>query len=508
MTQTLFRDALLVTIAPGAEQVARGDLLVEGSTIAAVGGTIPVADDTTVIDARGKLIMPGLVNAHTHSSETFFRGRYEGMPLEIWSLYAYPLLMDAPIEPRLLYLRTLLLAMESLRSGVTTLCDDFFDPPHHDLDRLTTVFSAYDDAGIRANVSSAVMNIPTLDTLPFARQIVPARLQAMLDVPQITAPAYLDYCRAAFDALQDRAGRLRFMLAPSAPQRCTPDLLVACDALAREKGVPFHTHVLETVTQAATGPELYGRSLIRYMHDLGVLGRHTAIAHSVWVSDADMALMGEAGCSIAHNAVSNQKLGAGIAPLRRLLEAGVNVGLGTDGLCANDTARIFDVMRVAGLIHSVSGPDPEEWVTAHEILHAATLGGARSAALGTVTGSLEPGKAADLLMIDLDTDAFTPLNDPEKHLVYCENGSSIRLVMVAGEIVVRDGRLTRIDEAAVRAELRERVPPYLAGHSALEARNRVFEPYFAEVHRRASLVDVGLNRYAGDLPAWRRRNSN
>ena len=506
--RTLFRDALLVTMAPGAGVPETGDLLVEGDTIAFVGGRITPDANTTVIEAGGMLLMPGLVNAHTHSPETLFKGRYEGMPLEIWSLYAYPLLTDAPIEPRLLYLRTLLLAAESLRSGVTTLCDDFFDPPGHDLDRLGLAFQAYEDAGLRANVSSAVMNIPVLDTLPFARGIVPARLQALLDVPQISPDDYIAFCRAAFDSLHGRAGRLRFMVAPSAPQRCTPAMLHACYALACEMGVPFHTHVLETITQAATGPELYGRSLIRYMHDLDVLGPLTAIAHSVWVSDADMALMGDAGCSIAHNAVSNQKLGAGVAPLRRLLEAGVNVGLGTDGLSSNDTARIFDVMRVAGLIHSVSGPDPDQWVTAHEILHAATLGGARSAALGSVTGSLEAGKAADLLMLDLDADAFTPLNDPEKHLVFCENGSSIRLVMVAGDIVVRDGRLTRIDEAALRAELRERVPGYLAAHAAIEDRNRMFEPYFAEVHRRASLVDTGLNRYAGDMPAWRRKNTN
>lgn len=506
--RTLFRNALLVTAVAGEAAPQTGDLLVEGNTIAAVGARIPQPENTTVIDASGMLLIPGLVNAHTHSPETFFKGRYQGMPFETWSLYAYPLLTDGPIEPRLLYLRTLLLATESLRNGVTTLCDDFFDPPGHNLDRLAIAFSAYEDAGIRANVSSAVMNIPVLDTLPFARQIVPERLQALLDGPQISVEDYMAFCRAAFDTLDGRAGRLRFMVAPSAPQRCTPEMLTACYALAREMGVPLHTHVLETITQAATGPELYGRTLISYMHDLGILGPLTTIAHSVWVSDADMALMGEAGCSIAHNAVSNQKLGAGIAPLRRLLEAGVNVGLGTDGLCSNDTARIFDVMRVAGLIHSASGPDPDEWVTAREILHAATFGGARSAALGSVTGSLEVGKAADLVMLDLDTDAFTPLNDPEKHLVFCENGSSIRLVMVAGDIVVREGRLTSIDEAAFRAELRERVPAYLAAHSGIEARNRVFQPFFAEVHRRASLVDTGLNRYVGDMPAWRRKNAN
>lgn len=508
MSRTLFRDATLLTMAPnrGVETLS-GDLLVDGATIAAVSAHIAPAPDMTVVEARGKLVMPGLVNAHTHSSETFFRGRYQQMPLEVWLLYAYPLLMGPRIPPRLLYLRTLLLAMESLRNGVTLLCDDFFDPPTHDLDRLGMVFAAYEDAGIRANVSSAVMNVHALDALPYAREIVPARLQAALDFgPPITAAAYIDYCRSAFAAFHGRAGRLRFMIAPSAPQRCTPELMLACDELARERGVPCHTHVLETKTQAVTGFEKFGKSLVRYMHDLGVLQRHTTIAHSVWVSDEDIALMGEAQCSIAHNAVSNQKLGAGIAPIRRLLDAGVAVGLGADGLSSNDTARIFDVMRVAGLVHSVSGPDYRQWIAAREILSAATIGGARSALLDAVTGSLEAGKAADLIMLDLGAYPFVPLNDVDKHLVFSENGSSIELVMVAGQIVVRDGKLTRVDERAILGEIRDAVPALLAEHAEVEARNRAFEPYFAEIHRRACAKDIGLNRYAGDMAPWARRN--
>jgi 5-methylthioadenosine/S-adenosylhomocysteine deaminase len=508
MSRTLFRNATLLTMAPGSGAATfQGDLLVDGATIAQLAAHIAAAPDMAVVDARNKLVMPGLVNAHTHSSETFFRGRYQRMPLEVWLLYAYPLLMGPAIAPRLLYLRTLLLAMESLRNGVTLLCDDFFDPPTHDLDRLGVVFSAYDDAGIRAIVSSAVMNVHPLDALPYARDIVPDRLQRLLDFgPPITAAAYVDYCRSAFATLHGRAGRLRFMIAPSAPQRCTPELMLACNDLAREMGVPYHTHVLETKTQAVTGYDKFGKSLIRYMHDLGLLQRHTTIAHSVWVSETDIALMGDVQCAIAHNAVSNQKLGAGVAPIRRLLDAGVAVGLGTDGLSSNDTARIFDVMRVAGLVHSVPGPDYSQWIAAGEILTAATLGGARSALLDDVTGSLEVGKAADLILLDLNAYPFVPLNDIDKHLVFSENGSSIELVMVGGEIVMRDGKLTRIDESAILAEIRESVPALQAEHAGIEARNRVFEPYFAEIHRRACQQDIGLNRYAGDMTPWTRRN--
>ncbi|KQU90488.1 amidohydrolase [Ensifer sp. Root31] len=500
MSEILIRNATIVAMdgSHGAAPFA-GNVLIEGETIKAIGEGLSAGPGAHIIDGRGKLVMPGLVNAHTHSSETFLRGRYERMPLEIWLLYAYPLLMNDPIGERLLYLRSLLLAMESLRNGVTTFCDDFFDPPRHDLDRLSTVFRAYDDAGIRANVSSAVMNVHTLDALPFAREVMPPELQALLDFgPPLTANAYIDYCRSAFASLHGKSGRLHFMIAPSAPQRCSPDLMAACMDLAVEKHVPFHTHILETKTQAVTGHMLHGKSLIAYMHDLGLLKRNTTIAHSVWVSDEDMRLMGEAGVSVAHNAVSNLKLGAGIAPIRRLLDAGVTIGLGTDGVSSNDTARIFDVMRVAGLVHSAAGPDYERWVAADEILAMATIGGAKTALLEQVTGSIEVGKAADLLILDLSSYPFMPLNDVAKHLVYSENGSSIETVMVAGRIVVQNGRLATIDEQSVFNEIAELVPAYLAEHADLERRNKIFEPVMAEIHRRATQMDIGLNRYQGD----------
>lgn len=502
--QTLFRNATILAVdeVHGTAPFA-ADLLVSDTTIAAIGTNLAAPEAAVVVDCSDKLLMPGLVNAHTHSSETFFRGRYEKMPLEIWLLYAYPLLMGPLLDRRMIYLRSLLLAMESLKSGVTMISDDFFDPPHHDLDRLGAAFAAYEDAGIRANVSSAAMNIATLDALPFAREVMAPDLQKLLDFgPPIGVAAYIDYCRAAIARFDGRGGRLKFMVAPSAPQRCTGDLLVACYELAGQCGLQFHTHVLETITQAVTGPQLYGKSLIRYMADLGVLGRNTVVAHSVWVDDDDMALMGEAGCTVAHNAVSNLKLGAGIAPVRRLKDAGVNISLGTDGICSNDTARIFDVMRVAGLIHSASGPNYENWLAASDILEAATIGGARAALLDHVTGSLEIGKAADLLVLDLNSLAFTPRNDIARHLVFAENGSSIEQVMVNGEVVFRDGVFTRFDADAVLAEIRGAMPGYLAAHAEIEMRNRIFEPAFAEIHRRSAMQHSGTYRYAGDGPAW------
>lgn len=503
----LFRNATLLAMdkTHGATPFT-GDLLVEGDRISAIGTDLPLPADTRVIDASGKLVMPGLVNAHLHSSETFFKGRYQGMPLEVWMLYSYPILMKGPIPERLLYLRSLLTAMESLKSGVTTLVDDFFDPPGFDLRRLKCVYDAYDDAGIRANVSHCVIDKHVFDTMPYLREIMPAALQAEVEGPSITTADYMAYCKDVFASEHGRAARLGFMVSASAPQRCSVEMMQACVTLAEDRGVPYHTHVLETKTQAVTGPEFYGKSLIRYMHDLGLLTPNTTIAHSIWVSDDDMALMGAAGCSVAHNAVSNLKLGSGIAPIRRLLDAGVHVGLGTDGLSSNDTARIFDVMRFAALLHDVAGPETDGWMKAAEVLRAATIEGARTAMLDEVTGSLEIGKRADLIMLDISGYDYMPMNRLDHHLVYCENGSNIKMVVVNGEIVVEDAKLLTVDEKAVFAELRELLPAYMSEHAELERLNARFEPYMREMYRRATIMDIGMNRYQGDLPLWRGAN--
>ena len=464
-----------------------GDLLVEGRNIAAVGPNLAAPLDARIIDAAGKLIMPGLVNAHMHSSEMLLRGRYERMPLEVWLLYAYPFLMDDPISLRLLFLRSQLLAIESIRSGVTTVCDDFFDPPRFDLERLATVFRAYGETGLRANVSSGIMNVAPLDAVPDGQKIVPPQLATLLDFGQpMPFSVYRDFAETVFDTLHEtHNGRLRFMLAPSAPQRCTPDFYVGCYDMAVERGVPFHTHVLETRVQRQTGQALHRKNLIAYMKDLGVLGRNTAIAHSVWVSDKDIEVMGAAGVSVLHNIASNLKLGSGVAPIRPLLEAGVTVALGTDGVSSNDTANVWDLMRLAAIVHNTTDPEPDQWMKASEILSMATIGGARSAMLDHRTGSLEPGKAADLLMLDLKSIAFTPLNNIGRQLVYAENGRSIEMVIIDGTIVYENGTLTRIDEVSVLEELRNLLPAYQTHHAKLEARNAPFEPYFLQIYRNA-----------------------
>lgn len=494
---------------PQGAEPFRGDLLIEGDRIKAIGESLDPPPQAQVIDGRDRLVMPGLVNAHLHSGEALFKGRYDNLPLELWMLFSYPILGTRPLAERLIYLRTMLVAIESLKNGITTLTDDIFEAPRQTIDQLGAAVQAYDDAGIRATVSGHVIDKNFLDTIPYARETVPLDIQEKVGrLKPPTAAEYIAFAKEAHARFHGRSGRIRFMLAPSAPQRCTPKLMQEVNDLARAWKVPFHTHIVETKVQGVTGPAMYGKTLIRYMKDLGILHSGVTIAHSIWVTEEDIELMGEAGASIVHNTISNQKLGAGIAPVRRLLSAGVNVGLGSDGICSNDTARMFDVMHACGLIHKVTTPDYTQWLTASEVLHAATLGGARTALIGHDTGSLEAGKKADLVILNMNTVSFAPLNDIRNHLVYCENGSSIEKVIVDGNVVVENGTLLRIDEAALLEELRALMPEFLSYHSGVEKMNDALAPYFNIIHRRCNAEDIGVQRLATDdvERAWRRNS--
>lgn len=477
------------------------DVQVEGDRIVAVGTAAAAAD--SVVDGHDRLLMPGLVNAHLHSWEALFKGRYENLPLELWMLLAYPILAVEPLGARLIELRSQLVAIESLRNGVTTLIDDVIEMPTQSMEALEAVFRGYAATGVGACVSGNIVNRPYIDTIPYVDEVMPAELLAEARARKpLTTEEYLSFSEEAIRRFHDPEGRLRYFLAPSGPQRCTDDLLVASDELARSHDIATHIHVLETKVQAVTGREFYGCTLVERLQGLGVLGPHTAIAHGIWLTASDIATLADCRSSVVHNPISNQKLGAGIAPWRELLDAGVNVALGTDGLCSNDSARMFDVVKSAALLHSVSEPDYTRWPTASEVLWSATRAGARSAMLEHDVGSIEVGKRADLVLLDLGSLNFVPRNDLRNHLVYCENGSSILEVYVAGERVVAGDRCTRIDQEAVIAEFRELADEALARHAGIEKLNQVLYPYFDEIHRRCCREDIGLNRYSQEPERW------
>jgi 5-methylthioadenosine/S-adenosylhomocysteine deaminase len=482
------------------------DVVVEDDRIAEVRERIGAqghgVDDATsfdrVVEADRLLVVPGYVNAHVHSWEGFFKGRYDNLPLELWMLRSYPLVGLQPVSPELIRLRTLLVALESLKNGVTCLLDDVIEMPGQSMEALDAVMSAYEEAGVRANCSGNIVNKPFIDTLPFVDEVFPGELLAKLrSDPVPSTEEYLEFSREAFRRYHGRAGRLRYVIAPSGPQRCTDDLLVAAHELAAKWDATYHIHVLETRVQAVTAQEFYGATLVAHMGKIGALSDRVTLGHGIWLTAEDIAALARAGASVAHNPISNLKLDSGLLAWRELHDAGVNVALGTDGASSNDSMRITDVMKTAALVHKVTSPDFSRGPTAEEVLFAATRGGARSARLGRETGQITPGFKADLVAYDRDAISFTPENDIVRQLVYCENGDAIREVVVDGRSVVRDGRCLTIDEDALLAEVRAATPELLRRHAEVESANLVFEPYLREIYERAWRREVGVERLAG-----------
>ncbi len=454
----------------------------------------------TQIEGAGKLLLPGLVNAHFHSSVNHLKGSLDSLPLEIFMLYESPP-DGVTLDPRAAYVRTLLGAVEMLRSGVTSVLDDAFFVPSPSPPLIDAVMQAYADSGMRATLALDQPNVPELDKLPFLADLLPPALRARAAQP---APMDSDGLLRCYAHLLERwhgkaDSRLRAAVSCSAPQRVTPGYLAALDALSRRHDLPFFIHVLETKLQRVLGVEkLGGRSLIRYLADQGVLSDRAHLIHGIWIDEADMDLIAAAGSVVAHNPISNLRLGSGIMPFRALRERRVPICLGSDEAIADDAINLWAVAKLAGLIHNLSAADYRRWPTAAEVLDCLFRGGARALRSPAPLGAIAPGQQADLVLVDLDTLAFTPLNDLRRQLVYCENGSSVRMTMVAGRIVYRDGQVTGIDEAALRREAREHAARLAGAQGAAAAAAAEWLPYYRQMYLQAAATDVGLRRCAGD----------
>jgi cytosine/adenosine deaminase-related metal-dependent hydrolase len=477
------------------------NILIEGGRIVAVG-LAPAPEGVEVIDAAGMLVMPGLVNAHFHSPVNHMKGRLPSLPLELFMLYESPSLEILRPSPREAYVRTLLACMEMLRSGVTAVQDDAFFVPHPEPAIIDAVAQAYEDSGIRARLALDQSNLPELAKLPYIGALLsPDQREALARPPAFGTVDLL----ACYDHLIDRwngaaGGRVRAAVSCSAPQRVSSDYAAGLQRLSERHDLPFYVHILETRTQRAFGEErLGGRSLVRLADELGILTPHANVIHAIWVDDADLDLIATRGAAVAHNPISNLRLGSGVMRFRAIRDRGIPVALGTDEAIADDAVNMWAVAKMTGLIHNIGHPDYATWPTALEVLDCLIAGG-HLAMRNSGIGAIAPGQIADLCLVDLDTLAFTPLNDLHRQLVYCETGSSVRLTMVAGRVVFADGAVTTLDEAALRAEARTIAADR---REALEAAAALVEPLrsaYREMYLRAARRDVGMNRWVGGEP--------
>jgi 5-methylthioadenosine/S-adenosylhomocysteine deaminase len=506
MSQTLFTSVYVYDADSEAGMFGPSDVLVDESGILVIGSEAQrtaKADARRVDGAGHHLLLPGLINAHYHSPANHLKGLLPSMPLESFMLYESPADPALAPTPREAYLRTVLAALEMLRTGTTTVQDDAFVMPYPTPEIVDAMLQAYADCGIRASVALDQPVLPEREKLPFIGGYDGADLRAALDAPATLDQAgLLDMYEHLISTWHGAAdGRLTAAVSISAPQRVTVDYFEAIDDLSRRHRIPLFAHMLETKVQRTLMTEqerFAGRSLVGYTADLGLLSDRMNVIHAVWTDDADLELIAGSGAVIAHNPVSNLRLGSGVAPYRRMLDLGIPVALGIDEAICDDSANLWGVIKTAGLIHNVGGRPSTEWPTAREVLDSLWRGGAAALLQGDRLGEIRGGFAADLVMLDLHGAAFTPLNDVRGQLVYCEYGADVRLTMVAGRVVVDGGVVTTVDEPALLAEARElfaRKLPVIARANSDAAH---LQPHYDEMVAQAARTDVGMNRWIGN----------
>ncbi|MEA5463749.1 amidohydrolase family protein [Leptothoe sp. PORK10 BA2] len=475
------------------------DVLIVGDQIVEVADHIEPGPETTqVINARNHLLVPGFVNAHAHSAEILEKGRYEALPLELWMLYSYPPLKGKHLSPRMCYLRTVIGALEVIKTGTTTLQDDLIELPYITPEIFAAVAQAYIDVGLRVSLTHHVINLPLYKTIPYLDEFLPDDVRQDLDaMTGLDDDAWLSLFKASYADWHGKNGLITLALAPSAPQRVTPDLMHQIGEISESLDIPIHTHMLETKTQAVTGPEFYGpgESVVSYGKQHGILTHRTAIAHGIWLTDQDVELIAAAGATVIHNVVSNHRLCSGIAPIRQLMDAGVNIALGSDGMSSNDSFNMFDVLKMAGLVHSVTRPDYSRAPRARDVLKWATYGGARSALLQDQVGAIAPGFKADCVLYDLNTTSFIPRGELPIHLVYAEHGASIRKVFINGQLVVADGTVLTVDESALLEELQDLLTEYEPERAELYRQAERLLPAVEATYQKAMAQPLAIERF-------------
>jgi cytosine/adenosine deaminase-related metal-dependent hydrolase len=384
-----------------------------------------------LVDGRHLLVTPGMVNAHTHSPEALRRGAIDATLLQPWFESVWRRL-DA-LDPEEIALAVQLCAAEMLRSGVTAVVDHFRQSP---LSMRTTaaVARAWNETGLRATLA-----------LMLRDRAWPAWAAA----PAPTTGALLELCTDAARQWHEPSGTLRVALGPSAPTRCSDELLRGCARLAGDAGLHVHMHCDETTEEAALARAMYGRSAVAHLGGLELLGPGVSLAHAVWVDEDDIAHLAASGTAVVHNPVSNLRLGSGRAPLERFLAQGVRVAIGSDGAASNDTQNVREALKTAILLPRIVLREPGEWPTVYDALRMATA--CPAAAFGLGSGTLAAGEPADFACYDLREPAFSPVNDLHAQFVLAGPGLAARHVVVAGRMVLYEGEILTFDESRTLA---------------------------------------------------------
>lgn len=475
----------------------RADILVEGDRIAAVARELPLPSGAEALDASPFLVMPGLVNAHTHAHNNLLRGLAGRWTLEDLLNHGPALNANRTADDH--YVSAAIGAVEMLKTGCTAAYDLFMAIPAPGVEDMEAVARAYADVGLRAVLAPAVADIPFYETVPGLLELLPPELKGRAEAGQ-AAPAagLLRLFAESIRRLHGAAdGRIRLSVAPTIPTQCSDEFLQGCARLVREHGVGVHTHLSESKLQAITAERRWGKTAVARLAELGLLGPGFVGAHGVWLTEDDIRRLGDAGAAIAHNPASNLRLGSGIAAVREMLDRGVTVGLGADGSMSSDNQNLFEAMRLAGLVGNVRFPhDAERWLGARDVFRMATAGGARALGLGAEIGAIEPGRKADLVLLRADSTFLRPLNDIAAALVYAETGAAVDTVLVDGRVVVQGGSVLTVDEGRLRARAQEAADRIRGENAPVWALAEAIVPYLSRACRAAAAMPYPVNRYA------------
>jgi len=418
----LVRGGTVVTVDPQMRVLEGGSVAVRDGAIAAViaaGDALPEARET--IDATGHLVIPGLVNTHGHVPMIVMRGIAEDLALMDWLNGVVFPIEAKTVDPELVYWGTVLAGVEMARSGTTTFADMYYFEDE--------IARATEKVGLRGVLGQTVIGFPAPDhkTTDEALAATERFLERWKGHPRITAS-----------------------VAPHALYTTSLEVVVRARALARKFGAPFQMHAHESPEEDTAVLAKHGVTTLTALDRAGVLGPGMLVHHAITVAPADIALLATHSIGVTHNPESNMKGGSGLAPVPELLAAGVAVGLGTDGPASNNNLDLFEAMDITGKAHKLVRRDPTA-MPARDIVRMATIQGARALGLGDRVGSLEPGKQADLVLVDTRVPELTPLYDPYAHLVYAVKGANVRTVIVGGRVIVRDRAVLTADAAEAMA---------------------------------------------------------
>lgn len=413
----LLRDGYIITMDAQRRVFKRGSVAIEGDRISAVGKEVRERADV-VIDAGGKAVLPGVINAHTHLSMTLLRGVADDMPLMEWlENKVWPI--ERNLKGQDCYAGALLGCLEMIKSGTTCFADQYFF--------MEDVASAVEEAGIRGVLSYGIIERDD-----------PERRRSELQAGEKLVKEYHGTAN----------GRILTMFGPHASYTCSPECLMQVKELARKYEVGIHTHISESRDEVERVAKKYGRRPVEHLDAIGFLGPEVLAAHCVWLTEQEISILRKRGVKPVHSPVSNMKTASGVAPVPEMLAAGIPVALGTDGAASNNALDMFSEMKFAALLNKVHKLDPTA-VPAQAVLEMATINGAIALGMQDEIGSLEVGKKADVLLVDLKRPHFVPLHNVISHLVYNAVGSDVDTVIVDGEIVMRERKVLTVDEDKV-----------------------------------------------------------